>query len=363
MPEANPQTDISAIKGYIQKNDKRLIGETMQSLDFIKDLTGTIRNLRTERHFNRMTVDTGVRQYNSEIDKAKGGRKWSRRTITRRYGMKILSVKVQDERQTFQSEQMAPGAKREPFAAWKWGQDFAKIGEELNDNFYDNKYIGDIPDFDPALTYAIEDHVYYDDGKRGAIVYECISATNAGESPETHPAKWEDVDSVVLFDGPGTIIKEGLANSEFSAFSGGAYDELNAYDAYMDQWNALPEKRKNKRPTALASYDSVQDLVTQLNKKFGTGAGIKGEDIEQGREFVLKNTGGRLKIKPVTWMKNSRRIVMGDPKNLVPGIDMLSDMNKVSKVVETLHGYDAIVNFMLTFQIKDVQELHVNNQE
>lgn len=362
MPVAQPMTTIDAVRGYIQQNDKKLIGETMESLDFIKDLPGTIRNLREERNFNKMTVDEGARPHNSEIEQAKGGRDWQRRTITPRYGMKIIKVKVQDERKTWQSRHLAPNAKREPFANWKWGQEFMKLGQELNNNFYHNTYHNEPADFDAGLAYPQGEWMYYDDGKRGAIIYEALAATNAGESPETHPAKWKDVDNAALFDGPGTIIAKEILDNKLTPVASGSYDHLNAYDAYLEQWNSLSETQKNKRPTAYASYDSVSDLVTHHNKQFGSGVGIGGRDIEEGKEFVLKGTGGRLKIKPVTWMIESRRIIMTDPYNLTPGIDRFSDMNNVGKVIEQLHGYTSIINWMLTFQIKDLSELHVNNQ-
>jgi hypothetical protein len=166
----------------------------------------------------------------------------------------------------------------------------------------------------------------------------------------------------VIFDGPGTILANEITATNLVPVVTGAYDDTNAYEAYMTQWNSLSEVHKNMRPTAFASFDSVQDLINDHNKTFGYGAGIGGVDIEEGKTFTLKGTGSRLKIKPVTWMGASRRIIMTKPGNWRLGIDSVSDKNSVGKVIENLHGYDAIMNFMLTFNFADLEVLFVNDQ-
>jgi hypothetical protein len=364
MPASQVTQNIEAIRGYIQQNDRELIYQMLNGLDFIKDLSvGLRRNVREVQLLNKLTVDGGIRPFNDAIDSAKGKRNWTRRTLTPRYGMKIFKVLIQQARETFQSEMLAPNAVREPFAAWQWAREFEKLHEELNNNFYLSKYHDDPEDFDAAAAYAVGDLIYFDKGdKRGAIVYECVTITTAGQSPTTHAAKWTDVDAKVIFDGPGTIIANEIAASNLSAFAGGAYDETDAYDAYIEQWNNIPEVRKGQGIVAFASYDSVQDLITDHNSRFGTGKGIGGVDLDEGKMFTLKGTGSRLKVKPCTWMGNSRRIIMTKPANFVTGIDSLSDKNSVGKIVENLHGYDAIMTFMLTFNFADLEVLYVNNQ-
>jgi hypothetical protein len=133
MPVSQTTQDIAAIKGYIQKWDKKLISQMLNGLDFINDLSeGMIRNLREEINLPKMVVDPGVRPHNTAIDQAKGARTWSARKLTPRYGMKIFKVIVQQARASFMSIKLAPNAKREPFAAWQWQQEFNKVADELN---------------------------------------------------------------------------------------------------------------------------------------------------------------------------------------------------------------------------------------
>lgn len=348
--------DIDAIRGYAAKNEKQLIAQALNSLSIFNDLT-VDRNLLTEKYLNKMTVQKGVRALNTTIEKEKSKRVFTRRKITPRFGMKIINVIPEELRQTFFSEMLDPNAKREPMAQWMWLQEFAKIASEIEDNFYGASFHDDPSEFDGAATYSVGDLAYFND-----IIYRCISATSAGQSPLTHAAKWEDADNEVLFDGPGTLIANEITGANLSPVTTGSFDHLSAYEAFKTQWDQIPEVHKNKKPTAYVSYDVAQDLATNVNKEFGSGQGIGNADIEEGKSFLLKNTGGRLTVKPCIWMKDSRRIIMTEKKNMVVGTNQVSDFNKIGKLVEHLHGYRSIVKFMLTFQIADLETLYVNDQ-
>ena len=362
---------VDALGGYIRKYDRKFIKEMLNGLDFVKDLDengGVIRNLRSPLDLMKMTVDDGVRPLNTDIEQAKGGRTWAKRQLVPRHGMKLFKIIVEEARKSFQSEMMGPNAKREPFAAWKWAVEFEKVAQELNDNFYLNKYHDDPEDFDAGTVYAPGTLIYFDkaDG-RGKIVYEQVDAGNtvAGESPTSAAAKWQDVDNKVLFDGPGTIIANELLAANLSAFAGGSYDLTTAYEAFKDQFDGIPEARKKKGLKAFCSVDAAQDLASDINSTFGSGKGNgQGGDIEvaAGRGFFMRDTANRLFVHPVTWMGTSRRIIMTRPGNIVVGMDQLSDTQKVGKIIETHHGYEANMKFMLTSEIRDLEDLHVNNE-
>lgn len=362
MPEIKVQDDISAIKGYLKKSDKVLIQQMLNGLDVVNDLPGTRRNVKTITKLPKMTVDAGVRPLNTGVKEAKGGRKWTDRELVPRFGMKIMQFEPEQLRETFMAEMMVPNSKRIPYEAWVMAREFEKIAQEINDNFYLSSFHGNPADFDALAVYEPGDLVYFDKSdNRGSIVYRCVTLTTAGQSPTTHPAKWVDVDAVVVFDGPGTLIAKEITDSNLSAFAGGSFDELTAYEAFKDQFDAIPEAYK-KGKIAYCSLDVASDLQANVNKEFGSGKGIGGADIDTINPFALRNTAGRLTVKPVTWMGSSRRIIMTSSTNLVPGTDMLSDFNSVGKVIETLHGYDAVVKFMMTFQIADLEDLYVNDQ-
>ncbi len=354
----SPASDVSALEGYIRKADKRLIGQALNGLDFIKDLR-VIRNLREPRDLNKMTVADGIRRLNVDIEHAKGGRKWTKRQISPELGMKIIKMVPEDVRESFQSEMLDPNAKVLPFAQWVWEQEFNKIAQEINDNFYYNTH-PDVVAYEAAATYADGAHIIFKE-----IIYKNVSGgtTTAGESPDTAQAKWEDVDNKVLFDGPDAIIKDAIANDGLLTVNTGTFDETTVYDYIKAMWGTVTEAHKNRGMIAHVSYDTQQILAENVNTRFGSGQGIGGVDIEEGKPFILKHTGGRLMIMPHTWMKDSNRIIITEKDNLVLGLNQVSDKQKVGKIVHTLHGFNAIVKFILAFQIADLEKTYINDQD
>lgn len=353
------RTDIEQIKKYIEVYDKKLIHQMLNGLDVAKDLE-VLRNVREPRTLKKMVVDPGVRRLNTNIKTAKGGRAWSERVLTPQGAMKIIEIIPEEVRESFMSSQLDPNAADIPMAQWVWEQEFAKIASEINDNFYYSKNAGSIPAFSALATYAEGALVYFKD-----VVYKCVDAlgTAAGESPESEPNKWKDVDNEVICDGPDHIIESELTDGNLLvAGQGGSFDEDSAYDAFMDMWSTIPEAHKNRGMVAHCSYDVQADLAINLNKKFGSGVGIGNVDIEEGKTFKLKNTGGRLTVVPHTWMRDSRRIIITLPGNAVLGMNQVGDANKVGKMIETLHGYEAIVKYMIGFQFRDLEVLYVNDQ-
>jgi hypothetical protein len=61
-------------------------------------------------------------------------------------------------------------------------------------------------------------------------------------------------------------------------------------------------------------------------------------------------------------MGASRRTIITRPGNLVFGTDQVSNLNKIGKVVETLHGYRTVTKFTLAHQIRDLEFISVNDQ-
>lgn len=356
----SPASDISAIKGAIHKQDKQLINQMLNGLDIVKDLA-VRRGVRQPLDLNKMTVDSGARPLNIDIETAKGGRKWTKRTLTPKSGMKIIKMVPEELRDTFMDEMLDPNAKEVPFGQWVWAQEFSKLASEINDNFYFSKYHGgSLEDFSEATVYSPGDLVYFNE-----IIYKMIDVadTTAGQSPTTHPAKWEDVDNKVICEGPDALIKTAIATEGLLTMTTGTFDDTDGYDYAHEIWGNIPEAHKNKGMVTYCSFDAAQDIATQQNLKFGSGVSIAGVDVEEGKPFFLRNSNKRNLIMPVTWMGGSRRLITTMKGNLVLGLNQVSDSNKVGKLVETLHGYRAIVKWMIGCQFRDLEVLYVNDQD
>ena len=351
-----PATDITAIKGYIVKQDRQLINEMLNGLDLVKDLI-VRRNVTEPLELNKMTVDNGARPLNLDIETAKSGRKWAKRTLTPQPAMKIIKMIPEELRETFMSDMLDINAKEMPFAQWVWQQEFAKIAEEINNNFYYSKLHGNPEEWASGDPYAVDDLVYFNE-----VIYKCVTITTAGESPATSTAKWEDVDNQVICTGPNELIKTAIASEGLLTMNTGTFNDTDAYEYVKEMWAAIPEAQKNEGMEANVSFGVHEDISTRSNTLFGSGKGISGVDIEEGRQFAMKGTSGRLIIKPRTWMRGSRRVIISKPGNLIVGMNQISDVNKVGKMVETLHGFRAIVKWMIGAQFRDLGNLYLNDQ-
>ena len=349
-------TDIEAIKGYLKKYDKELITQALNGNTLAQSLT-VKRNLRTKWAFPKIVVDGGIRPHDTNIVNAKGGRTLTERTMEPNIGMKIISYIEQEVRETFMSEMFGVNEKM-PMAKFFAQAELKKLNQEVNDNFYmaeKKTYAA----FNPATAYAVGARFLFNE-----IVYQNISigATTAGETPVSHAAKFQDVDAVAILDGPNKRIVTAVASEGLAYAQTGAFSETDGYEYIKEMWDVLPEAHKNLGMTAKVSFDVAQDIVERINSRFGSGMGIGNADIEEGKPFVLKNTGGRLKIQPVTWMKDSRRIIMAPAGNMTLGYDLESDTNSFGKIVENLHGFTTIAKWIMDFNFSDLETLYVNDQ-
>lgn len=353
--------NVDAIQGLIKKNGPALIGRMLNDLSFFKDPTlGRIFDLKNELVLPKYTGSKGVRQLDTEITTPKSKGAWGKRTIVPRYGMKILRFVPNDYLGTYFSEFVGVNDKRIPFENFVMNEELKTQKAEINDNIYLSKY-RTAAAYDPAKAdYAVGDVMKFTDN----TIYEAIAIPGAGESPTTHPAKWKDVDALVMSDGPGTLIAEAITATELTPFAGGTFDETDGYDYALEQWNTIPEAIKNTDGGMVqyCSFGAAADIITQSNTRFGSGTHIANNDIEEGVPFYLKGTNKRLLVIPSLWMGTSRRLIMTKRKNIFFGTDLLSDMNGIGKLIEDVHGYTTVAKWVLNSQIADMEVVYVNNQ-
>lgn len=96
-------------------------------------------------------------------------------------------------------------------------------------------------DWSATATYAAADQMYFSDGD----YYQCLSATSAGESPTTHPTKWQRLDYPTWLRGPvaqyvyGEMLKAG-GNRQT-----GNLEQAAAEKAIRRQMEAVQQQQRN----------------------------------------------------------------------------------------------------------------------
>lgn len=357
MP-TTPNQNTTALQNYAGTFSKELIGRTLNGLDIVGHCK-VLYNLTAPLNLTKLLVNGGIRPLDTAVNKAdKPGRVWSKRTLTPRTGMKIFQVIPAELMGTWQSEMLDPNAKDVPFAQWVWEQEFSKLAQELNDNIAYAEFHGDAADFDAATVYQVGDVFVYGANRD---IYKTVTLTTAGQTPDSNAAKFTKINQLAICDGPLTIIKNELAATNITAVATNAFSSTNAVAELRKIWKAAPVAIRNKSTKMFISYDVWEFYKDDYDTRYGKGNSIASY-IEDQKKIFLKGTSGTCELIPCTWMGSSSRVFMTLPENFLMGTNVLSDISGIGKVVENLHGFDAICKFIISFQFADLEVLYVNDK-
>lgn len=358
---ANEKTvNVDQIRGLLDRDEKRILKQFLNKMDFLKDLRpGIVTNHRENLRLNKLVVEPGIRPYDRYNTTTKNKRIFSRRELIPRQWEKLFEVIPEEYRETWLAAMMAPGAIREPLETFAWSLEFEKIAAEFNENFYLNEFLVDtaVP-WTAGPTFTVElvkfEEIYY--------IPNGGDLPAAGESPATDPDKWIDQDAVIIFDGPGTIIANEITGAAITPIVTGVIDDTNAVAAIRTVFDAMTEPHKNLGPISYVSYPVFEDYIENYNNLFGTGNSIGNSDLDTNKDLVVKGTAKRLTLRPCTWMGSSQRIITTFEGNIRIGIDKESDFVSRKNIVQELKSYKTFSMGHLNTNIADLETLYVNDQ-
>lgn len=353
------KSTFDTIAKFIGQNDKRLINQALNSLDFINQVR-VMRNASLNGvGLQKMTVAKGIRNLNTGIENRGGAqRSFTGRKLLVYPGMKIVDIIPEEAYNTWMSDMLVPGAKQIPFAAWVWDQEMAKIASEINDAIYLSTYKGDAAAWASGSTYTGgTDYVTYGDYDD---IYKCVTTTLAAESPDTHPAKWSLVNEAIISEGWGTLIAAEITGGGIAGanlITTGALSTSNALtkvEAMVTGQSVAHRKLGGTIRMSPVTYDKYlaeeKTIYTSaLTQSMGSGK----KTVYGYPNWVIENC---------SWMGSSSRLIATQKDNLVFGTNMESDMNKVAKTIETLHGTKSVVKWTQGCQLADLETLYVNDQ-
>lgn len=349
------KTTFDAIAKFIGQNDKKLIAQTLNGLDFVNDVR-TMRNASLNGTLlPKMTVAKGIRNLNLNVETRSGShRNWSGRKLLVYPGMKIIDIIPEEVYNTFLSDMMAPGVNKIPFAQWVWEKEFEKIASEINDNIHFSDYKGDAADFNGASVYNPGDYVTFGTEED---IWKCITLTTAGQSPSTHPAKWQMVNESIISTGWDTIIKNEIAGSTLSPIITGALSTTNTVDKVELMFDEIDEPHRK-----LGGEFKVSPIVYDyyLKSERTKYAAAATPEMGVGVKTVYGNP--NWVVKKCNWMGTSKRIIATQKDNLVFGTNIITDATKAGKTIETLHGTKTVVKWIQGCEISDIETLYVNDQ-
>ncbi|WP_343524377.1 hypothetical protein [Pedobacter sp.] len=354
---AKPTNDVTALANYAGKYSKALIGQLLNTLDIATDIF-VMRNIDGPTKLTKLTISAGIRPIDTSIDDVDDtGRVWSGRTIDVYGGMKLFKVIPEELRKTWMSDQLGPNAKKEPFAQFTWTKEFEKIAEEINDSVFYADYKADAPAYDALAVYtAGVSFVKFEKN-----FYACITTTTAGQSPTTHPAKWEKINASAITTGLGTIIKNEITAGNLVPIPTAVFTETNTVAELQKVWEGTSKAFKKKKSIMYISGDVMTKYLKDYDTRYGKGNGIA-DTTEDDPIVYLKGSRKKVLLKECTWMNDSQRVFITLDENAVMAINQDSDLNSIGKMIETLHGYKAIIKYLMGFQFQDLEILYVNDK-
>lgn len=356
-----PNQDVTAISNYAGTYSPQLIAQLLNGLDIAKDLK-VIFNLKAPLNLTKLIVNGGIRPLDTAVNTAsKPGRVWSKRVLHPRVGMKIFSVVPEELRDTWMSEMLDPNAIDVPFAQWVWDQEFIKLQTEINDTVALMQYHGDAVDFDATVVYSPGNTFVYGANRD---IYQVITLTTAGQTPDTNSAKFTKITALSICDGPLTVLNQAITANEIPAgqiIATGAIDATNAVAKLRSVYLGAPVALRNKKTKMFVSYSVFENYKTNYDNTYGKPHGnILYE--EDKKSISLYQSSGNCEIVPCTWLQGSSRVIMTLPDNWIMGTNLLDDVNGLGKMIPTLHGFIAICKFILCFQFADAEVVYVNDQ-
>jgi hypothetical protein len=358
--------DITAISNYAGQYQQGIIRKIYNEVSMAQDAT-VMRNLTAPRIMWNYEAEKGWRPLDISIKNApeRVQGKFKARTITPKIGMKMLNIIPEELRDTFFSEQLSETAKEYPggFAQYFWEEQAMKTADEIDTYSYFGVDAEDVTAYSGATAYTVGTLMKYNKG-----FYKCIVATTAGQTPDSHPAKWEDVNARCVVKGWGTIIAEEIAASNIVPVNLGTITDTDGFDQIDEElYFSIPEKVRMAKGIdieILCSDNTLQKRNTALLTKYPYAKDVT--QNEGNTSGYIWKSNGKARIKACTWLAGSERIIVNisqrGQKNLVMGTNILSNYNTIGEIIKGHWGYEVSMKSILAYQIADLQYFYCNER-
>lgn len=363
--------DASAITQYATANMKPLISTLVNSMDISKDIS-VMTNVKNKADLPKLTVGKGLKPYTGTFASENNVLAYTNRQLVLGIGQRDLQIDPEDYRSTFLVQYSAPGSNavnkegQIPFRQYLNEQIMLKLGAEINDYTayfgFDNStataYAG-------GSTYAANAYITYT--QNGVLKYFkniSGSTTTAGQSPDTHPAKWDDVSAAAVVPGISSYLS--AVTGANAVVTGAISSGSTGLTAATTLYKAISPAYRNTQMVLHVSFTDFDFIVQGVLDAYGK---YTMADMDSLNGFYLPLTGKKCFVKPASWLGTSRRMILepanaGDGfrgLNLHMGTDLLTDMNQI-EVIRQHYKLDYAIKLGLGFQIADVNAVWINDQ-
>ncbi|KAA8483752.1 hypothetical protein BDE36_1784 [Arcticibacter tournemirensis] len=354
--DINP--DVSKILTYLGKVKAGVFTKLVNSMDIMNDIT-MVPNVKNVLTLTQLTIRNGFKPYTGVFRPAANDIDYDPRQLVVEQMQRDLRIDPRKYRISYFADQRGAGEgsknNKIPFEQYTIKSVLEHDAAELNDR---TAFFGlgkaAFAAFNPAVPYAVGAKIKI--SKNDEIQYFIAKEiTLAGESPITHPDKWEDANDLAVCKGLGTHFKEARANDEFQRVVSIA--GLDAYPAFKKVFRALSPARKAKGANLYAPLNRVEELMDDFENKVGKYTENDGSGL-----MYLANTGRKCRIVPTTWQNGSNMLFAGGKENFLGGTDLLSDLNEVN-IIPGVYHLDMGIAATLGFNFQDPDDMSISDED
>lgn len=357
-----PSPDLSNLVAYPGEYQQVLIDKLYNELSLEKEGIVVMPGIKSKENMHKMLVKKGAKPYTGKFIAKDNDVTFEPRVLEVLKAQRDLTIEPSKYLNTFMQNRRGRGEHSNnttiPFAEHMWNEVMKELATEINtETVYHGVGKAAFAAYNAGTVYNPGDLITYT--QEGELRYfRCVTVTTAGQNPDTHPAKWEWAGARAITKGFGKIITDEITAGNLTATAIGAVNSTNAYAKFMQLWRAQPEPVKLGKVGLVDILCSVTDyecLTDDYEDK------IKKNFEEVDGVTYLAKTNRVCRIKPVSWLTGSRRLICTPVGNLIAGTDELSDMNGITA---EKHHYviESTTSFMIGFQFRDLEVLKVGDQ-
>ncbi|HEY3403882.1 MAG TPA: hypothetical protein VGK59_10875 [Ohtaekwangia sp.] len=372
--------DLTAITAYAANKQADIIGQTINGMDIAGDVM-VMPGVKNKVPMPKLKVGKGFRPYSGDEEFRVKKFKYTDRYLEVKVGKYEFRIDPEDYMNTYLAWVNSAGSDATktdiPFAEFLFNEVIAEVQSELNDETaYKGFDSSATADFNPASTYtaASAAKVKFAPAADNPLAvkeyFMCIVNTSAGESPDTHPAKWQNVTARAVTPGLESLILAGITASEISPVATGAITATEgvALTAFNKLFRAWSSPYRNKGIIISCSQTDMDYLIDDILTKYSK---YTREDLSNAPYIYLPNSNKKCIVKVATWLGTSRRLISGPSvagdvngrhKNLYMGTDLESDISTLSVMKTELWRLKAGLKARVGFQIQDMESIKVGDQ-
>ncbi len=354
--------DLSLLAAYPGEYSQTLIEELYNSIRLEQEGIAVMPGIKNKLNLHKLLIEDGLKPYTGKFIAKANELAFEPRVLEVEAVQRDFEIEPKKYLSTFMASRRGSGEHAEnmniPFAEFMWNAYVKRMGTEVNLNtVYHGVGKAGFAAYNAGSAYSVGALVTFSQDAE-LRYFQAVAAVAIGETPSTHPAKWQWAGGKALTKGFGKIIADEITAVKIVPHATGAVTAANAYDKQIALYRSLPESVKMGLSGKVVIYQSMTDyeflmdhFEDKVSKNFETIDGIT----------YLAKTDRSVGVRPVSWLSGSRRLIATVEGNLVAGTDQLSDMN-VIKPIPRHYTLETSTTFVLGFQIQDLAVLKVSDQ-